>query len=72
MYKRKMEGCDQGSKHALSRNRKEKGSRKFLDNMIGTTSNSMYREYNKTRKVNCKKKNNKLTEKGKYMYRRVR
>ena len=67
-----MEGCDQGSKHALSRNRKEKGSRKFLDNMIETTSNSIYREYNKTRKVNYKKKKNELLEKGKYMYRRVR
>ena len=67
-----MEGCDQGSKHALSRNRKEKGSRKFLDNMIGTTSNSIYKEYNKTKKINCRKKSNKLTEKGKYMYRRAR
>ena len=67
-----MEGCNQGSKHALSRNRKEKGSRKFLDNMIETTSNSIYREYNKTRKVNCKKKKNKLIEKGSNMYRRVR
>ena len=67
-----MEGCNQRNKHALNRNRKEKGSRKFLDNMIGTTNNSMYIEYNKTKKINCKKKNNKLTEKGKYMYRTAR
>ena len=49
-----MEGCDQGSKHALSRNRKEKGSRKFLDNMIEIITiaiRNIYKNNTRIRKV---------------------